>query len=142
MLYSSGFVVIVQCIFRNKLINGTQGQIVGAGRSNSGKNWRHEKFLRGKKIAPENSVSTDHFQTTADVLAFDWTEQKILCTILPDRRTAELKSLPCVLMLQCSLSGSFTKVLHAREIFILSFVSFQRRREIKFGQTGQTSKEP
>ena len=72
----------------------TQGQ-KGAEKSTgckSGKNWRHGKVFKRWEKFPGNSVSTDHFQMAAGVLGPEWAE-KILCIILPNRRTAEQKTL-------------------------------------------------
>ena len=68
----------------------TQGQSVGGGRNFA------EKFSRTGEEAPGYQVLPDHFQTASRLPASDWA-QKILCIIVPNRRTATLESLSCVL---------------------------------------------
>ena len=54
----------------------TQKQDPGADSQGNEENWTKigstTKFSRGRKIACGNSVSTDHFQMGAGVLASDW----------------------------------------------------------------------
>ena len=68
----------------------TQGQSVGGGRNFA------EKFSRTGEEAPGYQVLPDHFQTASRLPAPDWAH-KILCIIVPNRRTATLESLSCVL---------------------------------------------
>ena len=59
----------------------TQGQSVGSGEK------ARRKFSSTCGKAPGYRLSTDHFQTVKRMLAPDWA-QKMLCIIVPSRRTA------------------------------------------------------
>ena len=59
----------------------TQGRSVGPGEK------AQQKFSRTGGKAPGYRLSPDHFQTVKRLLAPDWA-QKMLCIIVPNRRTA------------------------------------------------------
>ena len=59
----------------------TQGQSVGQGEK------ARQKFSSPGEKAPGYRLSPDHFQTVKQMLAPDW-PQKMLCIIVPNRRTA------------------------------------------------------
>ena len=59
----------------------TQGQSVGPGEK------ARRKFSSMGGRAPGYRLSPDHFQTVKRMLAPDWA-QKMLCIIVPNRRTA------------------------------------------------------
>ena len=83
----------------------TQGQSVGGGR-----NCATKVFKNGRIFSWVPSL-------TSRMPAPDWA-QKILCIIVPNRRTVTLESL-CVM---CSHTPVVVlQIVHAREIFILTF---------------------
>ena len=59
----------------------TQGRSVGPGEK------ALQKFLSTSGKAPGYRLSPDHFQTVKRMLVPDWA-QKMLCIIVPNRRTA------------------------------------------------------
>ena len=66
---------------RSKPSSETQGQSVGPGEK------ARRKFSSTGGKAPGYRLSPDHFQTVKRMLAPDW-PQKMLCIIVPNRRTA------------------------------------------------------
>ena len=70
-------------------------------------------------------LSPNYFQKFKQMAAPDWT-QKMLCIIVPNRRTVSLEFFSWVRTRRL-LSGSFTKLLRARETFIFYFPNRKRR---------------
>ena len=78
--------------------------------------------------APGYRLSPDHFYTAKRMLAPDWA-QKMLCIIVPNRRTASPEFFLCVRTRRLSSRhsyGSLTKVVRARETFIFHFPNQKR----------------
>ena len=88
----------------------TQGRSVGL--------WEEarRKFSSTGGKAPGYRLSPDHFQTVKRMLAPDWA-QKMLCIIVPNRRTVSPEFFSWVVhdgyCLDHGLSGSCTKEMHA-----------------------------
>ena len=61
--------------------SGTQGRTVGP------REKARQKFSNTGEKAPRYRLSPDHFQTVKRLLTPDWA-QKMLCIIVPNRRTA------------------------------------------------------
>ena len=74
------------------------------------------KFSSTGGKAPGYRLSPDHFQTVKQMLAPDWA-QKMLCIIVPNRRTVSPEFFSWVVhdgyCLDHGLSGSCTKEMHA-----------------------------
>ena len=56
----------------------TQGQLVGARGSKSGKEMKRRMFTRKAKKAPGNRLLPDHFQTALPMLPPDWAEKSFV----------------------------------------------------------------
>ena len=88
----------------------TQGQSVGSGEK------AERKFSSKGGRAPWYRLSPDHFQKFKEMPAPDWA-QKMLCIIVPNRRTHLLSSFRVFVhngyCLDHGLSGSCTKEMHA-----------------------------
>ena len=67
--------------FREVTILGDPGAVSRAGREGA------TKVFKYKRKAPGYRLSPDHFQTVKRMLVPDWA-QKMLCIIVPNRRTA------------------------------------------------------
>ena len=88
----------------------TQGQSVGSGEK------ARRKFSSTGERAPGYRLSPDHFQKFKRMLAPDWA-QKMLCIIVPNRRTHLLSSFRVFVndgyCFHHGFSGSCTKEMHA-----------------------------
>ena len=83
--------------------------------------------------APGYRLSPYHFQTVSRMLTPDWA-QKRLYIILPNRQTASWVLFVCsytTATFSPYLSGSFIKVVHARETFIF-YSPNQKRRNYRW----------
>ena len=96
----------------------TQGQSVGSGE----RTWR--KFSSTGERAPGYRLSPNYFQKFKRMPAPDWA-QKMLC-IVPNRRRVSPEFFSWVRTRRL-LSGSFTKLVRARETFIFYFPNQKRR---------------
>ena len=112
----------------------TQEQSVGPGEK------ARRKFSSTGGRAPGYRLSPDHFQTVKWVLAPYWA-QKMLCIIVPNRRTVSSEFFSWVrtrwLLCRHSCPVPFAKLVRTRETFIFHFPNQKRRNyrwvEKRFG---------
>ena len=107
-------------------ILGDPGRSVGPGEK------ARRKFSSTFGKAPGYRLSPDHFQTVKRMVAPDYA-QKMLCIIVPNRRTVSPEFFSWVrtrrLLPRHSCPGSFTNLVRARKTFIFYFPNQKRRNQ-------------
>ena len=86
----------------------TQGQSVGSGEKSRG------KFSRTGERAPGYRLSPNHFQKFKRMPAPDWA-QKMLCIIMPNRRTVSTEFFSCVRTRRLLSRSRLVWVMHQRK---------------------------